>query len=471
MNRPPTYDPATVDLVTRTLRAIGEATPVSPPDALVDRFADVVARPAASPLGNHPPARRALVAAAAALVVLVGVAITWVGRDADGGLRMGAHADPAAEELAASWLPDDLTDEAPLYWQPDQGLALDGAVLTSPDGTAAVLAVTVERRDGRPLLAMTLSQLAIHLGDWFGHDGPAEPSLQAVGGQGHLALGRDVGDDVVAAIGDRLEAGTALTDAALAPDGWAVRPVTLNWVPRVAASHGVAYRGDEASRRQVEVTTVAGDLPDAAALAAYLPGAERVAAASRDGWLADTPGQDTRAFVWQEAPGIVGVAASYGLSDEELLRVAGGLRPVPWQPDDNTRIVGEGETAGLQWTLRRDAVLVDGSPCLAFVVELAVDGPLCDPSNPDGAFTQLGVAAASDDTALVWGVVGPDVRYVDGNDGTSAEALPVDPADPDSPRYVVMAVPLTGSNVMFDFLAESGDVLDSTILDLAGPDL
>jgi hypothetical protein len=105
------------------------------------------------------------------------------------------------------------------------------------------------------------------------------------------------------------------------------------------------------------------------------------------------------------------------------------------------------------------------------VIDGATVGPLCGFDHPDSTFSQIGPVMRNHDVTLVWGVVGARVQNVTSDDPAvpSVEALPLDPADPDSMRYVLVPLPRSGNgNVTLTLRDPAGQPLHAFDIDVEG---
>ena len=405
----------------------------------------------------------AVLGAAAALVVAV-VAVR-AGGDGDDAGPATDLSDPASVQFVPDWLPDDVTIEVGLIGRmADSGLALDAALLRSPDGTGDVLVAALERSDGQPITEQQVRKVRNEV------DTPTA-RLEDSGAEGRdgsrgwvaVSRGSATRDDVLAA-------GAALMDDAAWGDvlpGWTPRPVPLGWLPGFAPTYRTRYAGDD---RSVDVLAVVGDLPEADLLPTLLVDARMVTVRDQQGWISSLPSAGSEMLLWQEAPGLVAAVIADGLSSDELVQVADGLR-VAEQPtgDADVDVVAEGDVEGMAYRIERRDTGNEGR-CVTLYVDGVRHGPLCGLEEPDRSFAEIGPVDRNDDVMLVWGVLGTHVREVAAAPpaNVSAPALPLDPDDPASLRYVLLALPTPSSPVDITLSDGEGNALGVTTVDPQG---
>jgi hypothetical protein len=453
-------DDAAADLVARTLRAVAEATPVAPADPPADgRTYTAPVLALARPLARRTEHRRLIAAAAA--VALVAAAVTVLPRVVWGGSAGGGEAAlPGAGglpwELVATWLPTDLPTggqalepsgsrelrlRAQLFGQTDLGDDSE-----SPWRPQAMVA-TVALADGTAVSEGMLATVTERLAPLFGADA-GSPVVLPGSGAGAVVLtrpgapgglGQQLVERVRAASGVAVDPGVGGTTAA----------VPLDWVPDLAPTVGRRYAnagGDQA----VELTTTEATLPDIGSLA-RLTGGDSLAIGAIDAWSWSVPGSGERIIAWQAAPGVVGQVRATGLGKGELERVV-----------SSATLVGDAAPSGgpaSQVVLRSDGpvsyqvqwapgIEPGAGPCVVAVIEGMVVGPECgDESQPLPVFRSYGLVARTEDTAVVFGVFGPNVAYLTPDDPAIAEVSTV-PLHPDAPatsyRVAVLLLPLGG---------------------------
>ncbi len=249
--------------------------------------------------------------------------------DVGGPVDQGARED---EQLVAGWLPADLTTDEPLVAVPAPAISLTGQVLRGPTADSEFLVVEAVAADGERYSDQVWTQLMSRIGATWGDDGHQEASATST--DANLVLGRGTAteQDVHAVFSAMVTSHGVPLDTVTLPDGWpanlTIGPAqSLDWVPGIAATHGHAYGNPDGSRG-VDVATLTGDLPDDAAVSSILPAdAELVTTPDRRGWRLTLPGTGERMFLWQEAPGVIGTVTGRGLTEEELFRLADGVRP------------------------------------------------------------------------------------------------------------------------------------------------
>lgn len=344
--RTPSFDEAAVAAaVTRALHAVADATPIAPAPALspviplrpLDRVAP---RP-------EVPTRRWLAAAAAVVVLAIGVPVVLQATRGDGAPDTStSYAAPAPlvpTSLPEGFPPGEQFEELDLA-----GLSIEGAIML-PDGshsrpggdTPAVLAAVAEDPTG-DLTGDQLYLLARRLGTVFGTNSYAT-AVEAGGRRGYVAVAR--GD---ASLGDanavisHLSTGAPLLDAVPVPVEWNAFPMPLGWVPGLSATSGVRYADGD---RSVEVTTSEAELPWLETLAPLMGDFTPLPLATGAGWrwMPWGAGTDSAVVVWRPAPGLVGTLAAEGLSDAELARLIDSIpspRPFPAMlgPDESRTV-------------------------------------------------------------------------------------------------------------------------------------
>jgi len=469
MTRTPTADIPTADLVTRTLQAVADAVPVADRPATDRRIVPL----APGVLATTTPGRHrwrggrrsaaAVLGAAAALVVAV-VAVR-AGGDGDDAGPATDLSDPASVQFVPEWLPDDVTTEVGLVGRmTDSGLALDAALLGSPDGTGDVLVAGLERSDGQPITEQQVREVrnAIDTPTARLEDSGAEGRD---GSRGWVAVSRGS-----ASRDDALAAGAALMDDADWSDvlpGWTPQPVPLGWLPDFAPTYRTRYAGDD---RSVDVLAVAGDLPEADVLPTLLVDPRTVTVRDQQGWISSLPSAGSEMLLWQEAPGLVGAVIADGLSSDELVQVADELR-VAEQPagDADVEVVAEGDVEGMAYRIERQDTLSEGR-CVTLYVDDVPTGPSCGLDPSDGTAREIGPVERNDDVTLVWGILAADVREATVGPFATvrAPALPLDPDDPASPRYVLLVLPHQSSPVDITLSDADGHAAAVMTVDLQG---
>jgi hypothetical protein len=481
MTRTPTADIPTADLVRRTLQAVADAVPVDDrpaADRLVVQLAPSIPTAATPGPNRWRRGRRsaaAVLGAAAALVVAV-LAVQAGGDGNEAGPATDLS-DPASVQFVPDWLPDDVTIEVGLVGRVSGiELALDAALLRSPDGTGDVLVAALERSDGRPIGEQQVRKVrnAIDTPTARLEDSGAEGRD---GSRGWVAVSRGS-----ASRDDALAAGAALMDAAVPIDstdpadpadwadvlpGWTPQPVPLGWLPDFAPTYRTRYAGDD---RSVDVLTVVGDLPPADVLPTLLVDARTVTVRGQQGWISSLPSAGSDMLVWREAPGLVGAVIATELSSDELVQVADGLR-VAEQPagDADVEVVAGGDVEGMAYRIERQDTRSEGR-CVTLYVDDVATGPSCGLDPPDGTVRQIGPVERNDDVTLVWGILAADVHEATVGPFATvrAPALPVDPDDPASLRYVLLALPHQSSPVDITLSDAEGHALAVTTVDLQG---
>jgi hypothetical protein len=488
MSRSPDYDIEAADLVARTLRAVAADTDVADrheaaaPTASLPSPIDLRARRARR-------LRRTVAATAAAAAVLV-AALVWAGRDPSG--------EPDTPDLGTS--PQGL-DGAPTPLAPGEvpeGLeAVDDAVpvngvpyfpqafVLEPEAGGEILTAVINWPDGGPATAAELDHIVQALATVTGADqGPAmitAPDGES-GGYLTLPLG-DVDEATVAQVHDVLVAEGIGVQRFAVDSGWTETPVDISWVPGIAPAMVQSFSDGGAGG--FDLYTASGDLASAGSITALLDGATPYPVDGSMGWQATLPSRDT-VVVWQVAPGTVGAVVAGEGSAADISAVIESIpAPAPALGEHpNVRLVGRsGEGSDVAWAVEAADYIPDPisghipgpeeRPCMSLWVAGRVSLRSCGLSLPvESHFNSFGaVTQVDDDVTVVFGEVAPTVASVStdapGAEQSSVDAVPLDPDDPNSLRYVVLIVhggreePQT-----FRFLGAGGELLDSRAIDL-----
>jgi hypothetical protein len=250
-------------------------------------------------------------------------------------------------------------------------------------------------------------------------------------------------------------------------------------VPSTGEGHVVGYQSDDGARSAV-VTALEGDASDIA-VARWVGGAhERVAVRERAGWSGATE-PETRALVWEEAPGLLVWVQGFGIGGGDVHAIAESLRPA----------------TGTEW----DALLAEtGSDDDSGDGDVSADDSLADLSVPDGAVVRLleeypgGVWVVYEDTdgslcgeilsdgatAGACGEAGAALVTLHGSEGSDASTglvllfgvMPpgaVDMADDQLHQGVDMALDTTGDRSYYGLILEADDVpANVTFVDQGG---
>lgn len=491
------HDDDIVRRVDRTLTAVAEATPIAPPLAddlreLVE-LADTAARStgaagAASAAGTASaaggtsvgapadamgltdtadqatplrprhvgrnghglsPRSRPLALAAAVLAVALATAATWM-------LRPNGDNPPAVQvvdgsgRLEAGWLPEGLGGTGPEVTA-TSGLDIDLEAASyrpeTSDGTMVMAA-------GDMLDAATVEAVAGALTRLTRAD---ETTNYGAGGEVH-AGGRgtssvswgNVTGDQTSPIVEQVTEGTRPADVRVG--GMTTIPITIDWVPGIAASVTTRY-GDPVMGSScrasvpicpdawVEVATTAGDLPEPELLGAVLPGLQRLDLGDRTAWMStrrddpalavDPPGRAISHVVWQEADGVIGSVAAHGLTDADVQRIA---RQVDWVdgasrvPVVQPRHIGNWSNLdGTDFSIEawedswRGAVSGPTTMCWRVRIPADVEPPVPVCGGVDGTFHQ---GRALGRNVLFGAIVTPEVHHVETLEGPALETFP-----------------------------------------------
>ena len=463
MTRTTDYDIEAADLVARSLRAVARDTDVAerPGEAL-----PVACMPAPIPLGTHRHRRtRRTVAATAAAAAVLLAALVWAGRNPSNPSDPTTTGDTGPADQGSEELPPELvpgntgamaTEPGAVFSSPARYFA-QARILEPPAG-GRILTAVVNWPDGQPADRAVLSNIVQTLTVVVGGDKDRAQITPTVGGSaGYLTLPLDDVDESVV-----LEVHNALVSDGVgvaeygADDGWASLPADISWVPGVSPTVARHYSdGDVAT---VDLSSVAADIGPATAMVALLPDARPYPVGGGMGWQAPVPDGQTL-FVWQAAPGTVGLIVA---SEAALADVGAMIESIP-APDPalgehpNARLVGRSdEGSDVLWAVELADYLpsdgppaVDEGPCMSLWVDGQVVGPTCGVEVPPPSavvpFSVFGPVAHLDgDATVVFGLLSPAVTTVtiDPIYGVelSVDTQPVDPADPDGLRYVVMIV-------------------------------
>jgi hypothetical protein len=240
-------------------------------------------------------------------------------------LRAGADratTEPArrsAPRLVARWVPTDLTFRGTPRRSGGLGPAVGGVLQRTDDPTAEVVTITLTAARGRRVGWPAADEVRGTLGRLVAEAGTAVTVARA--GRGFVALARGSGT-----IGDARDAVSLLDDGGAAGGrGWqAVGPVTVGWLPGVAATTTTSF-GQPAGGRGLVLAAVAAPLPHQADLAPLVGAVDPLRLPGADGWTwAPSPGQV--AAVWPLAPDVLGVVTATGLDPGELARVVRSAR-------------------------------------------------------------------------------------------------------------------------------------------------
>lgn len=452
------YDAATADLVVRTLRAVAEATPVA--SKSIDFDPMVVPLAGADIAGSIRRRRRArwLVGVTAVAAAAVVVAVVWARDDgrvetspSDGAI---ARDPPPSTRMAPGWLPEDfLAEPTEITRSPGLGMTIEGGLLRSPASGAEIVAVSIESSDedgdANVVMGQRIERVRLALEGVFRPPTGDHMVTDSAGLRGAVAMARGGASSAGAnAVVARLLEGIAPVNATA--EGWTATPLPLDWLPGIAAQIITTHWSDDGMSAAV-VTTVSGQLPGPDIIESLLADVEPTQLRGLPAWYFAPEGSDDTMLLWQEAPGLV-VTVTGGLSPDELRRVAEGLVAIDDPPGGSeTRpiVIAEGTIVGLDYRVERAAgegtALGD---CVTLVLEdQAASEPACTRTGDRPTYaTSLEPVASVDDITLVWGLMPPEVRTVTANDSSSssAETLAVDPSDPDSARYVLIAVARDG---------------------------
>lgn len=456
-----------VDLVTRTLRAVAEATPVADEQAAAPVAHDLL--PLAGSRRHGPgrrPSRARLLAVAAAAAAVVAVVATAVGDGGGGGQVDTTPAGPPgstalrpAIRMEAGWLPAGFED-APAVVERSPGLDVPVEATLWGAGDEAVVAAAIDLGDGEGDRNKVRRRTEAVRGALEGAFRPPDSGHMATataasGERGGTALARGGASVDVEAIAARIADGAS--PAAAWPDRGTPTAVSLGWLPRVGASVTVGYQTTDQTGA-VAITATSGRLPEASLAQEFLPDATPIDVRGRSGWSVVPAGSDDTWVTWQEEPGLV-VTVAGGLPHDELLTVAEGLVPVD-EPADGAEaareVVDEGTIEGLDYRIERSSgddtgrgwcasVVVDGDAAGRPLCQHLVDGRTASPielfpvAEVDGGALWWGSAPAGTATVSVEGAGDSPVETVEvvaDGDGSLPVALVVVPDDLGSPTFV-----------------------------------
>jgi len=470
------------DLVTRTLQAVADATPVAarPPRDLPGLVI---------PLGTRSPspavARRSrwVVAAGAVAAALVAGGLvplrSWL--DGDPGQRPAVRIDdPAtggtmpAGRLVPTWLPAGLPRAGrPLAARGTAGTRVQASLWTRDNDDAALVTAVIDGPAGTAVSADTVDQTAVGITGLFGQ-GPGDSVVTGrSGGRGFVAVRRGGATLSQARTAvDRLAAGQQLDKASPGGD-WDWHGFDLGWVEGAAVTTGTLHA---AGGRSVEISTVTGEFPGADVLVPLVGARPLAGAPSAWAWR---PGDRTE-VLWPVAAGVTGRVVAHGLSPAELARVITGLRPVGLPPSaPNVRATylstpGAAVPFAVQWEGRSPLAALDApsggreGPCTTLWVAGRIIGPACGAGPEDMGPS---VVARTDTVDVIFDVVGAQVsRVTTGNPrvpgGATHPLVPTDPTGGD--RWVVLTVPRGPTSLHLDYRAADGRVVSSTDVELEG---
>ena len=467
------------DLVTRTLQAVADATPVAarPPRALPGRIIPLDGRPAPSGTAARRRSRWAVAAAAAAAVAVVAAGIvplrSWLDRGP--GPRPAVRIDdPAtggttpAARLVPTWLPAGLPLAGrPLEPRGTPSVGVQASLWTRDHHDAALVAAVIAAPAGNTVSAATVDQTAAGIAGLFG-ERPADAAFKARrGDRGYVVVRRgDATLDQLRTAGTRLYDSHQL-DAVSPGDDWGWHGFDLGWVDGAAVTTGTFHAAGD---RSVEVSTVAGEFPGAEVLVPLVGATPLAGAPSAWSWR---PGNgDHVEVLWPVAAGVTGRIVARGLSPADLGRVIAGLRPegIP-SSAPNVRATtlsapGAAVPYAVQWAGPSTLTGLREQPCTTLWVDGQIVGPACgtDAMGPS-------VVARTDTVDVIFDVVEARVsRVTTGNPrvpGTATHALvPTDPTGGE--RWVVLTVPRGPSSIHLDYRTADGRVLSGTDVPLEG---
>jgi hypothetical protein len=337
MTRSPDYDSEAADLVARTLRAVALDTDVALRD---EAPVPVASLPAPIDLGAHRHRRvtRTVAATAAAAAVLV-AALVWAGRNPSdpsgpavtGDLGTTPGTDAPEGDLGPIVPPLRLVSPPAGFVEDPQGNVdwtppvVSYATLLRRDGDAVVAAV-VNWPDGEPAAEDELDVLVQSLARVTGATGTVRTTLVPAESAAYITLPLDdVDPEAVIQIEDAMVP-EGPGPAADFPPGWTTEPVVLDWVPDASPTTAARFTGP--GDRQLDLYTVAAAVSDLADVPALVPGAEPFLVGDLAGWQA-TVGSES-VFVWQAAPGIVGVVITDEATAAEVPGMVASMPP--WSP-------------------------------------------------------------------------------------------------------------------------------------------
>lgn len=386
------------------LRARAGARPRPPFEA---EWVDVL--PAPPPVDGRR-SRRPLLVAAAAVVLIAGMALGLVARsgDGDGGVA-GPTTTGAFRPFAATELP--------------RGMAVIGAAespgeQSGPDGDGAIPVDVYGSDGGAPQLGVVLSGELEPLtagGETFDlGDGRVATAVDSglpgstlqldLEGTSALLISPELDPPALARIagGVSVERGRALLDEAQLPDDWRFlgtepdlfalfSPLSISGrtgAPSAAVLYG-PVDGDTSAMAIVSSTQ--GDQFRLDVLRLVSTEVRSVQVRGHDALLATTASADTENLLtvaWLERPGELVRVSGYGLSEDDLLRMAESVEPVEpgaWEamlrearlgglvgPDGRPpgEVIGEGTFAdGAAWVLRAPTTASEGGDFLSLSVD------------------------------------------------------------------------------------------------------
>jgi hypothetical protein len=261
--------------------------------------------------------------------------------------------------------------------------------------------------------------------------------------------------------------------------GWPSLPTDVSWVPGLAPTVVRHYSDGDAAT--VDLYSVAGDIGGAMAMVALLPEATPYPVSGAMGWQAPLSDGQTL-FVWQAAPGTVGMIVASEAAEPDVGAMIGSIpAPAPVGGEHpNARLVGRSAEGDVPWVVEALDYLPTGGPSAADnrdCVGLWVGGqaPMtsCGTEIPPelSYFRNFSAVTQVGDDTVVFAEVAPAVAAVGtdapGAEHATVETQPIDPTRPDSLRYAVLIVhgdrdePQT-----FRLLGAGGEELYTTEFDL-----